>query len=415
MKKIILPKKQKSVFTIPGIIVIAAIIVIIAAVVILGQRQPKGEKIPISPSQLMPSVSAAQARKTICNLKKEALFAQACQSKFDIVGKEDVKKIAELFVLLDQIQNDKSISDYERLLLAQAVFAVLPTKDSHAANLYQPALFSRLKDYLKSKNIVHAQKKAMSEEEFKKQMERDLQNVVGNLPKGDNAWVINIMVSKYSWIDGKSRPLYSHQFLEVFDPFPNNPNVNTRDISYHVRSIVGSKSSSQTVNVGSPEYKGTSDMMAYSFSIVSWNSQEYTGKDGPIEEEFLVKKNNFSDSFYQGEYYLTNLLDAVKMPSTKRPIERSDKKEPGIDSQTNTPREITCEKWKRLAGSKDCRQWAFYEKKGSGLWCADTTEELYRFTDYGMEPLFESRPPDYTYSFDPETCIITKEDYERNR
>ncbi|MDP3973754.1 MAG: hypothetical protein Q8P92_02890 [Candidatus Daviesbacteria bacterium] len=318
-------KKQKG-FALPGL-VIPIIIVIVVAVIFLGQRQPKTEKIPITSFQLMPSVSAKEARTTICNLKKEGLFAEACQSKFDVVGKDDSEKLAELFTLLKKVQDDKSLSDYDRLLLGQLVFAVLPTKDSPEANLYQPALLARLKDYLTSQNIVYAQEKEMSEEEFKKLMERDLQNVVDGLPKGNNAWVINVMVSKYSWIDGKSRPLYSHQFLEVFDPFPNNPNVNTRDISYHVRSIVGSKSSSQTLDVGGPEYKGTSDMIAYSFSIVSWNSQEYTGKDGPIEEEFLVKKENFSDSFYQGEYYLTNLLDAVKMPSTKRPVESPDKNE----------------------------------------------------------------------------------------
>ena len=78
---------------IPGIIVIAIIIVIVAAVIFLGQRQTKVEKIPITPFQLMPSVSAAEARKTICNVKKEGLFAEACQEKFNIVGKDDGEKI----------------------------------------------------------------------------------------------------------------------------------------------------------------------------------------------------------------------------------------------------------------------------------------------------------------------------------
>src|SRR3989339_988371 len=105
-------KRQKG-FALPGL-VIAIIIVIVAAVIFLGQRQPKVEKIPIIPSQLMPIVTAAEARTTICNLKKERLFAEACQSKFNIVGKEDVERIAELFVLLNKIQNDKSISDYDR-------------------------------------------------------------------------------------------------------------------------------------------------------------------------------------------------------------------------------------------------------------------------------------------------------------
>ena len=415
MKKTILPKKQRGVFANPGIIVIAAIIVIVAAVMFWGRGQSNTEKVPITPSQLMPSVSAAEARKTICNLKKEGLFTQACQSKFDVVGKEDGEKIAELFAILDKIQNEKSISDYERLLLAQAVFAVLPTKDNPETYLYRPSLLSRLRDYLTGQFTVYAQEQAMSEGEFKKQMERDLQGVVDSLPKGNNAWVITAVVSKYSWLDGKSQPLYSHQYAESFDPFPNNPNVNTRDITYHIQSVVGSKASGQTADVGGPSYKGTSEMIAYSFTIMSWNSKEYTSADGPVEEKFLVSRRNLSDSFYQGEYYLNSLLNSVKMPSTKRSIESSDKNESGIDSQTNAPKEITCEEYKRLYGSKECR-YSILDGVSSGLWCADTTEELYRPTDQGIEPfVIDSRPPDYTVSFDPETCIITEEDYERNR
>lgn len=78
--------------------------------------------------------------------------------------------------------------------------------------------------------------------------------------------------------------------------------------------------------------------------------------------------------------------------------------------------DLDCNEWKRLAGSEDCRYWTFYVKSSPGLWCADTREELWRFTDQGMEPQFEfeSRPPDYTYSFDPETCILTEENLKHN-
>ncbi|OGE31172.1 hypothetical protein A3C59_04160 [Candidatus Daviesbacteria bacterium RIFCSPHIGHO2_02_FULL_36_13] len=403
-------------FAIPGIIIIATIIVIIAAAIFLGQRQPKAEKVPITPFQLMPSVSAAEARTTICSLKREALFAQACQNKFDIVGKEDGEKIAELFVLLNKIQDDKSISDYERLLLAQAVFAVLPTKDSPEAYLYQPTLLSRLEDYLAGQNIVYAQEKGISEEEFKKMMERDLQNVVGNLPKGDNAWVINIMVSKYSWIDGKSRPLYSHQYLVSYDPFPVNPNVNTHDITYHIQSVVGSKTSGQTVDVGGPSYKGTSDMMAYSFSIMSWNSKQYSKDDGSVEEKFFVKKENFSDSSYQGEPYLNNLLDAVKMPSTKRPIESSDKNGSKVDEQADQAnvesKNITCEEWINL-GLSECKYYSLVTKE------KDQTKDLkiYCFSgpatvsDQGSsyDLIINSRPPDYIAGFEWDKCKASED------
>ncbi|RJQ24855.1 hypothetical protein C4577_06955 [Candidatus Parcubacteria bacterium] len=415
MRNFSLPKKQKGVFAAPGIIVIATIIIIVAAVIFLGQRQTKGEKVQIAPSQLMPEVSAAEARTTICNLKKERLFAEACQSKFNIVVQEDVERIAELFVLLNKIQSDKSVSDYDRLLLSQAVFAALPTKDSPESYLYQPSILSRLKDYLISQNVVYAQEKGMSEEEFKKQMERDLQGVVDGLPKGNNAWVITVMVSKYSWIDGKRRPTYSQQYAQVFDPFPNNPNVNRQDINYNVGSVVGSKMSGQTVDVGGQSYRGTSKMIAYSFTIMSWKSQEYTNADGlSVEEKFLVSRRNFTENLYLGEHYLTTLLDSVKMPSAKRPAESSDKKESEKDNQTNAPKEITCEEYTRLIGSKDCRYWIL-NGVSSGLWCADTTGELYRPTDQGIEPfVIDSRPPDYsTNSFDAETCA--KENDERNK
>ncbi|MBI2074613.1 MAG: hypothetical protein HYT83_02110 [Candidatus Levybacteria bacterium] len=74
----------------------------------MGQQQSRGEKIPITPSQLMPEVSAAEARATICNLKKEELFSEACQEKFNVVGEDDVEAITELFILLGRIQNDKN-------------------------------------------------------------------------------------------------------------------------------------------------------------------------------------------------------------------------------------------------------------------------------------------------------------------
>lgn len=306
------------------------IVLVIAGVAIWfflnrGESVPNGTEVSIPPSQLMPFVSAQEARITICNLKKEGLFSQTCQSKFDVVGKEDGEKITELFVLLDKIQNDKSIPDYERLLLAQAVFAALPIGDNPESGLFRQSLFSRLKDYLTSQITVYAQEKGMSEEEFKDLMKKDLQKMVDSLPKEDNSWVINIMVSKYSWKDGKPQPLYSHQYMESFDPFPNNPNVNTKDINYHVQSAVGSKASGQTVD---------SEMIGYSFTIQSWKSQEYTSKEGPIEEKFLVRKRNRSDSSYLGEPYLNNLLDAVKMPSTKRSIESSDIKTPDIEQKS---------------------------------------------------------------------------------
>lgn len=370
--------------------------------------ESSGMKVQITPSQLMPFASATDARKTICNLKKEELFAQACQSKFDAVNKEDVEKITELFALIEKIKNDKNISDYEKLLLSQAIFAALPIGDnpenSESFNLNKQSLLSRLEDYLTSQLTVYAKEQIMSEEEFKDLMKKDLQNMVDSLPKGDNAWVINIMVSKYSWKDGKSQPLYSHQYMESFDPFPNNQNVNTKDINYHIQARVGSKASGQTVD---------SEMIGYSFTIQSWKSQEYTRADElPVEDKFMVQRRNRSDSFYQGEYYLNNLLEAVKMPSTKRPeslptevSKSTEKSAPATgfksNSQTGSLETITCDevkKWVNPDGRREnCPAFIVsYDKPF--IWCAES------FGEAGGETYMMTHPPTYTYDFNYAEC-----------
>lgn len=403
-------RAQKGiVHIIPLLVVVAIAAVAIWFFLNKGGLGSKGTMVPIPPSQLMPFVSAQEARTTICNLKKEELFAQICQSKYDTVSKEDGEKIVELFALIEKIKNDKSISDYDRLLLSQAVFAALPIGDnpenSESFNFYQQSLLSRLKDYLTSQITVYAQGQIMSEEEFKDLMKKDLQNMVDSLSKEDNAWVINVMVSKYSWKDGKAQPLYSHQYLEVFDPFPNNPNVNTKDITYHIQARVGSKASSQTVDVGGPVYKGTSEMIGYSFTIQSWKSQEYTSKEEGVDEKFLVRKRNRSDSSYLGEPYLNNLLDAVKMPSTKRPVESLDEE----TDQTNAePKNVTCEEALNIIGKDKCPHYniphieitgdTVYDQIYIGIWCFPDVGTC--SLDVGCSNLTEteSRPPDYKMS-----------------
>jgi len=320
----------------PLLIVLA---VVIAGLVLLWtQRQPKEERVQIIPSQLMPEVTASEARTTICDLKKDGLFVEVCQEKFNNVGKSDGQKIVELFGFLDKIKNDQTLSNYDRVLLVQAVFAALPNKDSSEAYLYQPALLSGL--FIRP-GIASAQGQIMTEEEFKEMMYSDLKTMVDSLPKGDNTWTIMVMVSKYTWVDGERQPTYSQTFSEHFEDFPGNPNPpDSRDITYHTQARVGNRMTGQTADIGQPTYKGTSEMLAYSFTIVSWEMPEYTHPDGStVDYEYTPVHRNYSENLYQGEHYINELLADVKMPppptrkAKSAGESRQDKDESKIDKQ----------------------------------------------------------------------------------
>lgn len=146
-------------------------------------------------------------------------------------------------------------------------------------------------------------------------------------------------------------------------------------------------------------------MIAYSFTIQSWKSQEYTGKEGPVEEKFLVKKENFSDSSYQGEPYLNSLLDSVKLPSTKRSIESSD--EPTDQTNAGT-KNITCEEAPKIIGKDKCPYYNIphveitgdipYDQLYVEIWCFPDAGTC--SLDAGCSNLEEtkSRSPDYKAS-----------------
>lgn len=362
----------------------------------------KGTTMPISPSQLMPLVSAQEARTTICNLKKKELFAQACQSKFNVVGKEDVEKIAELFSLISEVQNDKNISDYERLLMGQLLFVSLPTKDSPLnSDAMSLSLPEKIKNFLGDKrNIVYAQElnssSGMSEEEFKKRMAGDLQKIVGELTKGDNAWVINVMISRYQWIDRQRQPIYSDQYSESFDPYPgvsNEPKDESK-ILYHVRSVVGSRLTRQAIAGGS--FQGTGEMIAYSFSIMSWNSSPYgegsvltVAESGP-EAKYLTSRLNLSEEDYQGENLLSDLLVQVKMPLRQQP-----KTEKQKSSDDKFPKFYTREEWVNLADDPDLENKCPAATVKDFVVCHRTVEEADKAYEekYGSETPGDSETP----------------------
>ncbi len=328
-------KSKKILLAAVGVVIVAGI----TGFYFYSQKLPTYTLV-INPTQLLPFVSHEQARKTVCDKMKGQIFDEICQKEFDSVGKNDAKKIGTMFSLLKKIENDRGIDDYERSLLAQAVFASLPTKDSPLAQQSGfPALLIKLKSFISGKNIAYAKEasndEGMGEDAFKEMMSNDLTEVISNVPEGDNAWTINVSVSKYGWVNGKRQPIYSEEYVASYNPYPGVSTENKAqweqfDLT-HIKSRVGSRATSQAMYSGSLK-EGSGEMIGYSFTMGSWNSKPY-GTDSVLvvaevgpPEEYYDNTHHFTEGNYKGDDLLANLLSAVKMPSHERPAKDSKKK-----------------------------------------------------------------------------------------
>ncbi len=398
--------KSKKILVITAIIVIAVAMSAATGFIFYVKRLPTYTLI-IKPTELLPFVSHEQARNTVCDKMKGQIFDEICQKEFDSVGKNDAKKIGALFSLLKKIENDRGINDYERSLLAQAIFASLPTKDSPLVQQSRfPALFLMLKDFINGTNIAYAKESnnnlGMGEKGFKEMMADDLAKVV-SLPKGDNAWIINISVSTYGWVDGVRQPISSKEYVASYNPYPG---VSTEDKDTweqydltHVGSRVGSFASNQAMYSG-PLTEGSGEMIAYSFTMASFYSKPY-GSDsvlvvaeaGPSEYDYN-NTHDFSEANYEGDDLLADLLANVTMPSRQQTTEDSQKKD---GSQKTIPAHgtpISKSDYYHIIDKPGCDPWALYPE--TGLYCF-TEEEMNAIGASGNLGQIRNNPPTYPF------------------
>lgn len=294
----------------------ALALIFVLGILFFTKRSPlpsyRADQIPISFEELMPEVTHAQARANICGKINGGFYVKVCASEFNNVSLHDDEKIITLLSLFQTIANDPAVSDYDRYFLGYLLFASLPTMDSAVTRM--PDFLGKAGKLLA--RIIVAQAIAQAKptqpanmQGLDEQLARDFVSTLYDLPDGDNAWVINIMVSKYRWVDGKRQPIYSEQYTESFNPFPVNPLVNDRDITYHLRSFMDSKSVTIDESNVLPPYQGTAGVMtAYSFNIMSWNSASY-GHDESVPEEKLQTRKNFSEAGYDGTSHLDDLFN----------------------------------------------------------------------------------------------------------
>lgn len=219
----------------------------------------------IAPFKLLPYVSAAEARKTICSTVKTSRFKKICNKKYNRVTKDDTKKIDSLFLVLDQIKNNKKVTDYDKFLLSQLVFATLPAGtdvisklpvDIFQANVLDSALVAQ-----------SGTASSTSRAAYENLLLRDLATIRENCPQpGYENWTLTVMCSEHSWVSGVRQPIYSKQYGESGGPcmFSEAGAIE----GYRTQSILNTKMSSEYNFSESPD---VSNQIACSFSCGSFN------------------------------------------------------------------------------------------------------------------------------------------------
>ncbi|MDP3769910.1 MAG: hypothetical protein Q8R40_03170 [bacterium] len=316
------PNKVKLVV----ISVSVALLLLVAAFLFFNRSPIPSYHISLSPEEAIFNVAPAQARTNICGAMSGSFYDQICDSKFDNISKNDDEKLVQLFSLIQNVKEDNTISDYDRYYLANLLLVSLPTKDSSISSVSELLKIAGELIQRAAGVVAFAQESTpnTNTRNFDEQMARDIVSTVYDLPKGDNAWVINIMVSKYAWVDGRRDPIYSEQYTESFNPFPANSSVMPENITYHLKSFVNSQSVG--IDESRPNiHEGTSVMMAYSFTIQSWHSQG-AGHDDAVPETNLISRKNFSEKEYDGTGHTDELLAILERveqnPSSNKMAQR---------------------------------------------------------------------------------------------
>lgn len=229
----------------------------------------------ISPLRLSPYVSREQTRAVICVNPDNNLLVEVCKKEYDNVAQNDLEKIDRLFLALDQAKKDDNISDYNKFLIAKAVFAALPSGASSAKTTMD---FSAWLADLGAAfgGQANAQQPLSNQANFQNQLLADLASVRAECPAtGFENWVITAMCSKYAWIDGKEQPIYSKEYAEAGGPCVFSESAG--DDVYHSNSIIDTIMRSENDFVNK---KGESTQMACAFSCGSYNcpalTDEYT-------------------------------------------------------------------------------------------------------------------------------------------
>ena len=296
-----------------------ALLFLVAVFLFFNRSAIPSYRISLSPKEAIFDVAPAEARANICSTMSGGFYDQICDSKFDNISKNDDEKIVQLFSLIQNVKEDNTISDYDRYYLANLLLVSLPTKDSPILSVSELLKIAGelMQRVATAAAFAQGLEPSANTRSFDEQMARDIVSTVYDLPKGDNAWVINIMVSKYAWVDGRREPIYSEQYAESFNPFPANSSVVPEDITYHLKSFVNSQSVG--IDESRPNiHEGTGVMMAYSFTIQSWHSQG-AGHDDTVPETNLKSRKDFSENEYNGTGHMDELmaiLDRVEQNSS---------------------------------------------------------------------------------------------------
>lgn len=290
-----------------AIIVLGAIAV---AIVFLYNSASPRDYVFIPPLRLLSFASHGQVRATICEKANGPLFQNVCKEKFDLVAKDDVAKIDELFLALNQVQKDKKLSPYEKFLLGQLVFATLPNGSSQAVS--HDRIFSWIANIANALGMkAYAQNVAISREQYEEHLAGDLASIIKNCPKpGDENWILTATCSEYAWAGNERQFIYSKQYVETGGPnWCNEQGEAGATEVYHAQSVINMKMRDEYNFSDSPNL---SNQIACMFSCGSYPSALVAGEASGQKCDPTAKFNDFTEVGYSGEDLLKKILDKAR-------------------------------------------------------------------------------------------------------
>jgi hypothetical protein len=293
-------------------------IIAIAIIFLFHSALPK-DYASISPLQLLSFASHHQVRATICDKANSPFLKQVCEKKFDLVAKDDMAKIDELFLALNQAQKDKNLSHYEKFLLGQLIFATLPNGVSPDA--LRGEMLPWVADIAHVFGVnVYAQNAAISREQYEAHLVSDLASIIKNCPKaGDENWILTAMCSEYAWIDGERQPIYSKKYTEAGGPNWCNEQGEAGAINMtNTQSIINTKMRNEYSFSDSPNLSNDIGCM---FSCVSFPSAQATGAVPSQRCEPDAKFKDYTEAGYSGDDLLKKILDKARNTQMPSPVD----------------------------------------------------------------------------------------------
>lgn len=262
----------------------------------------------ITPTRLIPYVSRAESRKSICSLALTGIPKSLCASKYDGITMQNTSEIQELFNAINNVLKYEN-SDLNKYLTAHLVFSSLPidiktvTQDTSSIRFAQSS--SNYSQFIQqalaqAEFPTNAPAEGIGRDGFEQMLRADIASVMNNCPQeGYENYVLTVMCSDTDHYNPGA--IYSEQYVEsgglcvgedagAFEKFQPN-------------SIISSYQLSST-DLGLDKKKSIS--VSCAFSCGSFNCPKHT------QDEIARKK--CANPIYEPVGYISGTISQTAQP-----------------------------------------------------------------------------------------------------